>query len=304
MRRFAMVRRFTCAAIGLVAASLARAQGKPPGTVTISAAVAGTHQFDRDLDGGGRVGWSTGAIGGGVTRQMVPAFAAGLSARFATEDWRIDSPVALGAGAPWRELSRSSVSANLSLALSRTFVLGLSPTLEWALERGASTSDALIYGAVMSAVKVFGPNLTLGGGASVSRQFYSVKVSPFAIVNWKLSERFRIANALPAGPEGGAGIEARWTISPDWELAGGGVIRSDRYRLANAGSFAGLIGETSSMPMFVRLSRKLGADFKADVYAGAQASSRLRIKNGDGDQIARTHDAATPAIAATLSFRR
>jgi hypothetical protein len=291
------------AAFSLVATSPAAAQGQPPGTVTFSAAATGIYQFGRDLDAGGTAQWDGAAISGSVMRQMVPAFAAGLSVRHAGERWRIDSPAAFGGQPPWRDLRRSSVGLNLSLALSHTLLVGLSPVAEWASETGASSGDALTYGAVASAVKVLGPGLTLGAGASVTRQFYSVKVSPFAIVNWKVTDRIRIANAIPAGPEGGAGIEARWTPAPDWELAAGGVIRSDRYRLADDAAHVAFIGETSSIPVFARLSRKLGPTVRADLYAGVLANGRLQIKDTAGNKIASTDDAMAPAIALTVSFK-
>ena len=287
-----------------VAASNARAQGKPPGTVTFSAAATGFHQFSSDLEPLGTVNASNAAFSASVTRQMVAAFAAGLSARFSSEDWQFESPAAFGGNPPWQGLQRSSLGVSLSLALSKTVLVGVSPSLEWALEDGANNGDALTYGAVVSALKVIKPDLILGAGASVYRQFYSIKTSPFLIINWKLNEQLRIANALPAGPEGGAGIELRWTLTPDWELAGGGVLRSDRYRLKATGSAAGNIGETSSMPMFLRLSRKLGSEFKADFYAGTMAQGRLRTRDSDGLQIASTSCSAAPAIAATISFKR
>ena len=304
MRRFMITHACMCIACACMTLSRASAQGQAPGTVTLSANATGLHQFESKMDPSGRVQWSSLAVSGGATRQMVPAFAAGVSVRYVTEDWRMDAPGAFGGQAPWRTLERASVGASLSLALSKTFLVGASPGLEWALENGARSSDALTYGAVASAVKVLGPRLTLGGGASAYRQFYSVKVSPFVIVNWKLNDRLRIANALPAGPEGGAGIEARGTLTPELELAVGGVLRSDRYRLADEAPYAGLIGETSSTPIFARLSRKFGTTFRADFYAGTLTSARLRIKDSDGHEVASTSYAAAPAIAMTLSFKR
>jgi hypothetical protein len=287
-----------------IAASSAHAQGKPPGTVTFSAAATGFRQFSSDLEPLGTVSASNAALSASVTRQMVAAFAAGISARLSSEDWQFDSPAAFGGSPPWHQLQRSSVGVSLSLALSKTVLIGVSPSLEWALENDAESEDALTYGAVVSALKVLKPDLILGAGASVYRQFYSIKTSPFLIINWKLSEKLRIANALPAGPEGGAGIELRWTLTPDWELAGGGVLRSERYRLKAIGSAKGNIAETSSMPMFVRLSRKLGSDFKADLYAGMMAQGRLRTRDSDGHQIVSSSYGAAPAIAATISFKR
>src|SRR5262245_19429956 len=185
MRRSMSSRARMCIASSMLVGSIACAQGQPPGTVTTSLAATGVHQFDADTDEGGTVGWSAVSISGSVTRQMVPAFSAGISARHIGEEWRMDDPAAFAGQAPWRDLQRSNVGLSFSLALSRTFLVGVSPVVEWARERGASADDALTYGAVMSAVKVVNPKLTLGAGASVNRMFYSVKVSPFLIINWK-----------------------------------------------------------------------------------------------------------------------
>jgi len=282
-------------------APVALAQGNPPGTVTVSSAVTGIHQFTGDLEQGGDVQWSNASFSGSVTRQFVPAFSAGISVRYGYEDWRFGSPAAFDGKAPWLRLQRPGASLNLSLALSRTLVLGVSPTVELAYDSGANTDDAMIYGAVLSAAKIFSPRFTLGAGASVTRQFYSVKTSPFVIVNWKITDRLRLANAVPAGPEGGAGVELRYALTPDWELAGGGVWRSDRWRLEEQGASAGNVGETSFIPMFARLSRKLGPKVKLDLYAGALASNRLTVKDSDGNEIAHDEYGIVPAISATLS---
>jgi len=287
----------------LATVPVARAQGNPPGTITVSSAVTGVHQFTGDLEQGGDVQWSSVSFSGSVTRQFVPAFAAGLSVRYGYEDWRFGSPAAFDGKAPWLCLQRPGASLNLSLALSKTLVVSVSPTVELAYDSRANTDDAMIYGAVLSAAKVFSPRFTLGAGASVTRQFYSVKTSPFVIVNWKITDRLRLANAVPAGPEGGAGVELRYALTPDWELAGGGVWRSDRWRLEEHGDSAGNVGETSFIPMFVRLSRKFGPMVKLDLYAGALANNRLTVKDSEGNEIAHDVYGIVPAISATLSCK-
>lgn len=304
MNRFAATVILVCIPSVSAVAPRACAQGNPPGTVTITAAATGFHKINGDLDQGGDLEWSNAAVSGGVTWQLAAAFTAGISLRHVAEDWRFDSPTAFGGSSPWRRLNRSNVGVNMTLALSRTLLVGVSPGVEWAYEKGADTGDALTYGAVVNVAKRFTPDLVLGAGVSVFRQFYSVKVSPFAIINWKLSDRLRIANALSAGPEGGAGIEVRWTLTPDWELAGGGVIRSDRYRLADTGPVPGDIGEAGAIPLFGRLSRKLGPEFKADLYVGAMAKGHVRTRDSDGHEMASDDFATTPAIALTVSFKR
>lgn len=127
--------------------------------------------------------------------------------------------------------------------------------------------------------------------------------SPFVIVDWKLSERLRIANALPAGPEGGGGIELRAKLAPEWEVAVGGVIRSDRSRLKASGPYAGDVGETRWAPLFARVSRKLGGKSSLDFYGGVLFNGKVRIKDADGDDVAGDDFKAAPAFAITLSIK-
>jgi hypothetical protein len=179
----------------------------------------------------------------------------------------------------------------------------VSPSVDGPQETDADIGDALIYGAVVSAVKVVSPGRVVGLGASVYRQFYSVKVSPFVVVNWKLSDRLKLANALPAGPEGGAGVELRYQMSKVWESAAGGVYRSDRSRLGKTGRYAGDVGETSFIPLFVRLTRRLGARSSVDIYGGALLNGRIRIKTSGGDEIVSDDFSTAPAVAVTLSIK-
>lgn len=287
-----------------IVASVASAQGKPPGTVTTSASGTGLYQFDATTDSHGKANSGSATISGSITRQVVTALTLGASASYSAERWTIADPAAFSQGTPWRDLRRVSIGVPMTLALSRSLLVGCTASAEWAGEQGVIQADAAIYGTVLSVAKVFNPRLTMGGGASLSHQFYSNKVSPFLIVNWRLSERLRIANAFSAGPEGGAGIELRCTLTPEWELAAGGVLRSDRYRLADSGAYPRAIGEKGGIPVFARASRKLGERLRADVYAGVLAQGRIRIKDDDGNELATTRYPAQPALAVTLAFRR
>jgi len=302
MRRTSFFAPALVAGIGFAWAPGAHAQAAP-GTTSVSAAITGIHQFTANLDHGGDAKWSSASLSGGVTRQFSVATSGGISARYAFEDWRFGSPTAFAGEAPWKDLHRATVGISVGQALSHTVLVIVSPSIEWAHETDADIGDALIYGAVVSAVKVVSPGRVVGLGASVYRKFYSVKVSPFVVVNWKLSDRLKLANALPAGPEGGAGVELRYQISRVWESAAGGVYRSDRTRLGKAGRYAGDVGETSFIPLFVRLTRRLGARSSVDVYGGAFLNGRIRVKTSGGDEIVSDDFSTAPAVAVTLSIK-
>jgi len=288
------------ACASLIAPS-AHAQGKPPGTVSGSVSVTGIGQLRSDLDGGGDARSDDLAFSAGVMRQFAPAFAAGFTLRYATEDWSVGTDPALGGQDPLGRFVRPGASLNLSLALSKKVLVGLSPSVEMAYEPGAGAHDALVYGAVVSALGVLSPRMVLGLGANVSQQFYSLKVSPFVIVNWRINDRLRIANAPAAGPLGGAGVELRYAFARDWEIAGGGVYRSDRFRLGDRGPWAGQVAETSGVPLLVRLARKLDAKSRLDVSAGAMTNGTLRIKDSDGHKLASDGYGIAPMGAVTIT---
>jgi hypothetical protein len=272
--------------------------------ITGSLAINGFLQPGQDLDGGGSVGYASGTVSAGVTRRFNPAFSAGLSFRHDLQAWEFaGDPAAFGGSEPWTRLQRTSFGLNTSLALSTRLVIGLSPSVEWAHDSHAASSDGFAYGAVVSLVGVISPDFILGGGASIYRQLYSVKTSPFVIVNWKLSERWRIANAFPAGPEGGAGVELRYAITAMTEVAAGGVYRSDRYELGPSGSFAGGVGVVSGIPLFARLSRRIEPGMRIDVYGGAITQGKLELRDSDGHLLGSDRHHTAPAFVVTLSRR-
>ena len=96
-------------------------------------------------------------------------------------------------------------------------------------------------------------------------------------------------------------MELRFAATPDWEIAAGGVSRSDRFRLAARGAGKGDVGETSGIPLLARVSRRFPSKSRLDVYAGVMANGKLTIRDADGNaRVKETCDTA-PALAATLS---
>ncbi len=291
-----------CAALGAALAVVpqARAQGQPTGTVTASASSYGSWQSSPWTAAGDVM--RRPSISGGITRQMHPALTLGISAGLELQQWTFgDGFDADGAGAP--RLERRSVSLPATVALSRTFVVGVSPVAQWAYDEHANAGDGWIYGGIVSAVGVLGPGRVLGAGASVTRQFYSVKTSSFVVVDWRLAERVRIANAIPSGPLGGAGVELRVVPAAGWELAAGGVLRTDRWRLAHRTLGDGDVLETSAIPLLLRASRTLGPRSRFDVYAGADVANQLTYRDADGRELGRRKLSTTPVFALALSGR-
>lgn len=284
-------------------ASAGFAQGNPPGTVSSSASYMVTRQPTVRLGDHGELGWNGHTINANITWQMTRAFAAGVSVRFDDQEWTIPSFTSLGEIKPWAHLQRPGASLNMSLALSRTLLVGISPAVDWALDSNADVSDACTYGAVVGVAKVVSPRLTLGGGASVVHRFYSVTTSPFALVNWRITEKLRLANANPSSPLGGAGVEVRYAITPKWEVGAGGVWRSDRWRIVQWLPGGGTVGEFSGIPLLAHVSRRLGPKGRFDLYMGATVANQLTVLDGDGRRLGREEYGFAPTLSASVGSR-
>ena len=88
-------------------------------------------------------------------------------------------------------------------------------------ESGASTGNALQYGAVVAATKDFSPTLSVGLGAAVFRQIYETQTFPFLAIDWQIDKNWKLSNPFAAGPTGPAGLELSYTIDEQWEAGSG-----------------------------------------------------------------------------------
>jgi hypothetical protein len=285
-------------------ATSAAAQTPAPGTITTDATLSGIVQFDTDLDRGGDFHWWGAIASGSVTRQFTPEFAAGLSLRYGYEEWSFSgSNVAFGGKAPWSNIARPTIGATFSYAVTPDVILGLVPSFGWAYDTGASASDGQVYGALLTATKVFSPNLVLGIGAGVYREIDKTSAFPFLVINWKIDEHWRVSNPFPAGPAGGAGLELVYGFDNGWELAGGGTYRNSRFRLASDGPYPDGIGETRYYPAFGRLTYRFSPATRLDFYAGALLGGKLTVKDSGGNDITNDEFKAAPVIGMTLASR-
>ena len=298
-----MLRR-TCLAVALAALPcLPLAQGLPPGTVVGSAALSGIAELETDLDGGGSFKWAGVIASGSLLRQMTPQLAAGITVQYDYQSYSFDRPAAFGGVAPWGDIQQPRVGLNFVYAPTADWRVVLSPSVAWAYESGASTGDALEYGAVVIASRVFSPTLTLGLGAAIYRQIDETKTFPFLAIDWKIDDRWRLSNPFPAGPVGGAGLELSYAFGEGWETGFGGTYRSYQFRLDRAGPVPDGIGENRTIPLFVRLSRNIGRGAQVDFHAAALVNGRLKVKNRDGNDIASDDYETAPTLGLTFRYR-
>jgi hypothetical protein len=292
------------AAAALLCTPLAApAQDVAPGSTVVNASVSGLAQLSTSLDGGGNFHWNGVIAAANVYRQFAPQFGAGLSLTYDWQQWSFDNTVRFGGSAPWRDVYQPQIGATLMYAFSEDVQMMVMPSVSWAYANDASTSNALNYGAVAIVSRDFSPKLTLGIGAAVFRQIDRTKVFPFLAVDWQIDDRWRLTNPFSAGPTGGAGLELVYKASDDWQVGFGGTYRSFAFRLAQTGPNPDGIGENSTIPVFLRLSRNIGKQAQVDLYAAGLANGTLKVKNRNGDDLATSDYDVAPLVALTLRYR-
>jgi len=298
---------FSIAVVGAflfgAATPTAHAQKAKPGEISAATSITGVNTFNTDLDSGGDFHWATGIVGGSLTRQFTPQFSAGIALRYDFQDWKFGSPSAFGGQAPWKYLNAPNIAVDLNYAFQPDLLIGVTPMVGWGYESGAGSGNALIYGAIATATKVFSPSLVLGIGAGVIRQVDETKVFPFLIIKWQIDEHWRLANPFDAGPAGGAGVELAYAPDDLWEFAIGGAYRSYRFRLNDSGPAPGGVGENRFAPLFARVTRNLGPRTRIDLYAGVCVLGRLSVDDASSNGFAQDDYKTAPAIGITLAHR-
>jgi hypothetical protein len=281
----------------------AHAQSTRPGDITASTALTGFAQGKTDLDRGGDFSWGGILVSGNVVRQFTPEFSTGLVVRYEYQDWHWGQPKAFGGVAPWGSLQAPQIGVPLVWAPAPDWRLGLTPSIEWAFETGASTGDALTYGAVATATKIWSKDLVLGVGAAVYRQIDENKVFPFLIVNWQIDDQWRLTNPFVAGPAGGAGLELVYSPSDRWEFGGGGSYRSYKFRLKDSAPVADGIAENRFFPLFVRVGYRFDPRTRLDFYGAALVNGKLNLADRNGNDVVAEDYKTAPGIGLTLSHR-
>ena len=266
---------------GALMAAGAGAWGQPP-SASGSFSATPVYQFDGALDSGGDVGYTA------VFTSLARAWALDthsmlrLGLSFDYEDWRFNDVPAFGGTQPWDEIYRLGISLPYSYTTETGWRLTFSPTLEYAGESGAELSDALEYGALVSGARRFAGNLTLGLGVGVYERIDRTSAFPFLIVDWRITDRLRLTNPLPAGPAGPAGLELSYTLGSDWEFGIAAAFRSFRFRLDDQGPVPSGIGENSYVPLVARIGRQFSEELSLNFYAGAALAGNLRVEDRNG----------------------
>jgi hypothetical protein len=259
------------------------------------------YQFETDLDSGGSFDVSRHYLNFDVIRPFGQNLRLGLGLNYEFEKWNFNNMTNVVGATPWGSIHRPGISLPIFYTFSDNWILGFSPSVEYSGESGAKFSESLNYGGILSLSHPFSRNLYLGLGFGLFSRLEKTTIFPFIVIDWKISEQFRITNPFRAGPAGPAGLEFVYSPAENWELAIGGAYRFYRFRLDDKSAVPNGIGDNKFVVAFLRAQRKLGANFSIDLAGGALFAGKLSIENSTGDKLGSDNYDPSPFLALTLA---
>ena len=266
-------------------------------------AVTPFYESKSDLDGGGKFGLSGVQLRLGTAGPVGTGFRAGVTLNFDYYNSSFSNPTVFGAAAPWGNVYRYGVSVPLAWALNSEWSLAVAPSVDWFRESGANSSDSLTWGAALSAVRVDSAGNRIGLGVAVFDEIEDTKVFPVIVVDWRLGDRWRLINPLPAGPTGPAGLELDYQFDGGWSLGVGAAYRTLRFRLSDSGPVSSGVGEINGVPIFARATYDLSKQLTLHIYAGAIAGGELRVEDRNGNLLRKDDFDTAPFVALTVTAR-
>jgi len=276
---------------------------EPSRDIRFSLAVTPAYQFPTHVDGGGKLSVVSYHLRADAKKQINPELGLGLGLTYEFDDYHFSGVTAFPVGVPWKQVQRLGISVPIFYSFADKWMLLLVPSAQFSGELGAKFGDALAYGGVVSASYAFRPNLNLGVGVGAYSNLEKVSVFPYLVVNWQITDRWRLTNPFRTSPAGPAGLELSYNLNRNWEIGVGGAYRSYRFRLDQNGSIPNGIGESRRVPIFARLSYNLSPAFGADLYGGAAIINKLWLDAPNGNELYSTKYAVAPLVGLTLRAR-
>jgi hypothetical protein len=258
---------------------------------------------DADLDGGGELGSTQASFGLGYDWSRGRGEAVGVSFGVGMNDYDLSSGSAIPGAEAWGRVTELDLGMNWRRPVGDSGMLFIAPNLGMARGEGADWEESLQFGLIASYGYRVSSTLTFGIGAGIFTGLEETSGFPVLLVNWQISDDWRIGNSFRSGPSGPAGLELAYTPAPGWEVALGGGWRSDRFRLDENGSNPNGIGEVEGVPVYLRVSWDATETLSLGLFGGIFASGEVTTETEGGFELADEDLDSTPFFGISASSR-
>lgn len=244
------------------------------------------HQFDSDIDNGGRFSVNRLFVQGGATYATEGRRSVSLALGYGLDGYDFSGDSGFGNLNPWNQINSFRISTPIRWGIDKEWTLFAVPTLRYTGESGADLGDAFTGGGFVGFSYRFSDRLTIGPGLGVLTQIEdSATVFPVLIVNWKITDRLSLETGRGLGATLGPGITLNWKASSEWTLSLGGRFESLRFRLDKNGNFPNGIGQDRSFPLFGGVTYDFNQKAQAGLIGGVELGGEFRIDDENGNRL-------------------
>lgn len=258
---------------------------------------------DFDLDSGGKAGATLLQLSLSGTRQLDASQRLGFAVQYGRQDWSFDDPQAWGTDSPWDALSRISLSVPYShVNTANGWAWSVIPAVDFSSESGAGGGDSFSYGMNAGLVRFLARDKMIGGGVAIWQRLDGFQAFPYLVIDWKLSEHWKLVNPFAASVVGPAGLEAVWSPKPGFEMGFGATWREYEWRLADDNPVApGGILVDSTIPVYLRAETEFTESASLSFYLGVGLGGEFEFLDADENTVSTEEHSLMPIVGLTYS---
>lgn len=228
----------------------------------------------------------------------------GLSVGLGEQRYRFSGTGDFSGLRPWDDVREARVSGSLFWRPTERWDVFAIPTLRWNAEDGADLGDGQIAGLLTAASYKLSDRLSIGPGVGVFSELEDdTDFFPILAVDWRITDRLSFRTGRGLGASRGPGLTFDWAANDQWSVSLGGRYEKDRFRLDDRGVAPGGIGQATSTPIYIAVTRKLGRVGRLRGVLGVELNGSLRLEDSHGDLLERTDVEEAPFAGATFDVR-
>ena len=270
----------------------------------ISAEAGAVHQWQSGIDEGGDLSVDAWSFRLGANRAWTSALRAGLSAGVGQRNYQFTGAAGFGGSRPWSDVRDARISASLNWQANERWNVFAIPTVRWSAETGAALDDGRTGGLLAAATYRVNDRLSIGPGFGVFSELEDeTGWFPILAVDWQITDRMSLRTGRGFASTRGPGLALVWDASERWSFSVGGRYEKERFRLDDGGIAPDGIGQETSVPLYLGITRSFGRTASFSVIAGAKMGGRLRLEDDNGDLLEESDYDTAPFAGATFDLR-
>jgi hypothetical protein len=228
----------------------------------------------------------------------------GLAAGFGEQRYRFSGVGDFSSLRPWGTAREVRLSGSVFWQPTDRWDLFAIPTVRWNAEDGASLDDGQIAGLLTAASYRFSDRLSIGPGVGVFSELEDdTDFFPILAIDWRITDRLSFNTGRGFAASRGPGLAFNWDANDRWSVSLGGRYEKNRFRLDDSGVAPGGIGQETSTPIYLAVTRKLGGVARLRGIVGMGLNGSVRLEDASGELLDRSDVEDAPFAGATFDIR-